>query len=45
MNEAFTDTNHEDMTALTDVLQHIKGSSPVAGNALELGFAEDEAEV
>lgn len=33
------------MLVLRDLLQNIRGISPVAGSAMELGFIDDELEV
>ena len=38
------DATTDDMLALQDLLLHIRGISPVAGSAMELGFTEDTAE-
>lgn len=44
MNQQYED-NNDDMLVLKDLLQNIRGISPVAGNAMELGFVEEEAEI
>lgn len=44
MNQQY-DNNDDDMLVLKDLLQNIRGISPVAGNAMELGFSDEEFEL
>ena len=45
MNQQYDENNSDDMYILKNLLQNIRGASPVAGNAMELGFDEEDFEI
>ena len=45
MNQQYDENNNDDMYILKNLLQNIRGLSPVAGDAMELGFDDEEFEI